>query len=105
MHPTTRAILIVCIVALLSGPALAQTEPREYDLHPPTLSVQDHDLHDHVHTFVIWQTASFIGGAVIARSFVGTSLTSMLSGGLIGGFIATAVFIAREFDEHVMSPR
>ncbi len=105
MTPAMNTLFIVCIIAVLAGPAIAQTEPREYDLHPPTLSAPDHDLHDHVHAFVIWQTASFIGGAVIARLFVDASLTSILSGGLIGGFMATAVFISREFGEHVMSPR
>ena len=100
-----RPSLIACLIFLLIPSAMAKAEPREYDIYPPTRSVKDTGLYDHIHTFIIIQALSFAGGAIITRSFVSASLATVMVGGLVGGSLATAFFLTREFEEHVMAPR
>ena len=97
--------LMAGLIFLAISSASAMAAPTEYDIHPPTLTIKHQDFFEYVETFVMVQTLSFIGGGVIARSVVDTSLATMMVGGLIGGSLATVIFLGLEFEEHVMAPR
>ena len=97
-----RSILFMCLLSI-ACPALAQTEQKRYEVYPPTLFAPDTvelNVHNHIHSFVAYQMMGAGGGALLARVFVDSSATTMLSWGIAGGLIVSGIFIVREFEVH-----
>ncbi len=95
--------ILFSLLLFAARPALAQTEPRHYEVYPPTSTaqgshrIQDTDVHEQIQLFATYQLAGAAGGALLARSLIGSSMTAMMGWGIAGGFVASGLFLLREF--------
>ena len=90
MRGVAKKVIAISIIVLAGPAAYAQTRPQEYDIHPPTSSIQRHDVGEHISGFIYWQAAGFVSGAIATRALISPLWASVLSGGLIGGFAGLA---------------